>query len=47
MLSMSTIMHGADAIAPFSGGYCSLSEASFSFDDFVPGVKGFFGSFSA
>jgi hypothetical protein len=44
---MSTIMHGIEAVTPFSGGYRRLSEFSLSIDDLVPGFVGPFGSFSA
>ena len=47
MPCMSTIMHGIEAVTPFSGGYRRLSDSSLSFDAFVPDFEGFFGSLSA
>jgi hypothetical protein len=44
---MSTIMHGIEAVTPFSGGYRRLSEVSISSDALVPDFEGFFGSLSA
>jgi hypothetical protein len=36
MPCISTIMHGFEAVTPFSGGYRFLSEVCFVFDAFVP-----------
>jgi hypothetical protein len=47
MPCMSTIIHGVEAVTPFSGGYYRLRETSFACDAFVPGCKDFFGSHSA
>jgi hypothetical protein len=47
MPCMSTIMHGVEAVTPFSGGYRRVNAASFLFDALVPGFVGFFGSKSA
>jgi len=47
MPCMSTIMHGIEAVTPFSGGYRRLREASLSSDTLVPGFEGFFSSLSA
>ena len=47
MPCMSTIMHGLEAVTPFSGGYRFFREASLSFDALVPGLENFFGSLSA
>ena len=45
--SMSTIMHGIEAVTPFSGGYRFRREASFTFDVSFPGFEFVFGSLSA
>jgi hypothetical protein len=47
MPCMSTIMHGVEAVTPFSRGYHHLREASFACDAFVPGCEDFFSSISA
>jgi hypothetical protein len=44
---MSTIMHGIEAVTPFSGGYRFRREASFTFDVSFPGFEFVFGSLSA
>jgi hypothetical protein len=47
MPSISTIMHGIEAVIPFSGGYLRLREASFTFVVSFPGFEFVFGSLSA
>lgn len=47
MPCMSTIVHGVETVALFSGGYFSFKDASFAIDAAVPGFEGLLGSFSA